>query len=479
LCVTIYASKAVDYDVTFHVDIALDVLVFVSDSKDFFLGFTHYRIDRDKELIMIQENIESERITEAVNQLKASKIDASLASLDYIGHKSSVLSSNRGSLSGGYSDGFVQSVEQLAAVLEPSNWCQRGHSVPAWCINVEPLSSMSSCISVLARIKPLPKAMGHVKRAFVRQLDQAKAGKVLLGLVGKRQAILTIAFTTDHAAKLVSKLCLMTGISKGIMETCRVPLCPPRSCRQQKVLTSLLKGDGESRSWPFNFHPNQNLESLLSSGIRKGGQNECDKPYFSVDEIKWHNHWLRRAIDLARSRSNNVKNASCDLENPDCVCTCVVVRPHSAKALNPIEAQPLVEAVSTDAESHIDHATMLAVCIVGRYALRTGHASNLVTDTLFIVLAYFLRINRELRHAADEDGNAATKHSGVYLLTDCDVYLSTEPCLMCAMALLHSRVKRVFIARRLPSIGGLCSRWKLPLVKGVNHHFLVFAPCET
>lgn len=84
-----------------------------------------------------------------------------------------------------------------------------------------------------------------------------------------------------------------------------------------------------------------------------------------------HNHWLRRAVGLVKSRSGGVKNASCDLENPDCVCTCIVISPNSGRLSDPTEAQPLAEAVSTDAESCIDHATMLAVNQVGRYGLRS------------------------------------------------------------------------------------------------------------
>ncbi|VDK40236.1 unnamed protein product [Taenia asiatica] len=426
-----------------------------------YLGLIYYQIDEGKNVIVTREDTGSEKITEAIDQLKASGIDASLISPEHLVYETDCLPTKRNkhsSVIGNGSDEFVRSVEHLAAVLEPSNRCRRGHNVPAWCINVEPLSSMSSCISMLAQIKPLPNVLGHVKRAFVRQLGQIRVGKVLLGLAGK-------SFTESDAVNLVSKLCEKTGISRAILRTCRVPLCPPHSCRQQKALSSLIKGNGESRSWPFNFHPNQTLESLLSVGGWEKEKNEGARPYFSLDEIKCvlsyvpmatgprHNHWLRRAVDLAKSRSGGIKNASCDLEDPDCVCTCIVIRPHPTKPLDPNEAQPLAEAVSTDAESCIDHATMLAASQVGRF-------------------------NRELHHLTDEGETVMTGHSGRYLLTDCDVYLSTEPCLMCSMALLHSRVKRVFIARRLHSIGGMCSRWKLPLVKGVNHHFLVFAPRE-
>nr|CDS15615.1 cytidine and deoxycytidylate deaminase [Echinococcus granulosus] len=451
-----------------------DCLQVINHILSEYLGLTHYQIDKDKNLILTQEDTELEKITEAVDQLKASGIDASLISSDNLIHEGDRLPikrTNRFSVSGESSDEFVRSVERLTAVLEPSNWCQRGHNVPGWCISVAPLSSMSPCISVLAQIKPLPKVLGHVKRAFVGHLDQARVGKVLLGLAGKRQAIIGLAFSIKHSqtvyyfrlstndftevdgVKLVSKLCEMTGISRGVLGTCRVPLCPPHSRRQQKTLSSFIKDDDESRSWPFNFHPNQTLESLLSVEGWGNGRGECTKPYFSFEEIKWHNRWLRRAVDLAKSRSGVVKNASCDLEHPDCVCTCIVIHPHLVKRSDPNEAQPLAEAVSTDGESHIDHAIMLAASQVGQ-------------------------LNRELHYPTDEDGNVEVGRGGRYLLTDCDVYLSTEPCLMCAMALLHSRVKRVFIARRLPSIGGMCSRWKLPLVKGVNHHLLVFAPRE-
>ncbi|KAF4682404.1 adenosine deaminase, tRNA-specific 3 [Perkinsus olseni] len=44
------------------------------------------------------------------------------------------------------------------------------------------------------------------------------------------------------------------------------------------------------------------------------------------------------------------------------------------------------------------------------------------------------------------DGTLSDIEKSSYLCTGCSVYLSTEPCVMCAMALLHSRVAEVFFS---------------------------------
>lgn len=82
--------------------------------------------------------------------------------------------------------GFITDIDQLCAVLEPANWCSKGHNVPAWCATVDPLPKMSSCISALTRLKPLPKGLGHLKRAFVKQSGLNRVGRVILGLAGQK-----------------------------------------------------------------------------------------------------------------------------------------------------------------------------------------------------------------------------------------------------------------------------------------------------
>eukprot|EP00668_Euglena_longa_P000883 GGOE01001067.1.p1 GENE.GGOE01001067.1~~GGOE01001067.1.p1 ORF type:complete len:334 (-),score=33.53 GGOE01001067.1:82-1083(-) len=64
--------------------------------------------------------------------------------------------------------------------------------------------------------------------------------------------------------------------------------------------------------------------------------------------------------------------------------------------------------------------------------------------------------------------------SDPYLLSGCDVYTTHEPCTMCSMALLHSRVRSVYYAVPNPSFGGLGSRYRINVQQGLNHRFPVY-----
>ena len=69
--------------------------------------------------------------------------------------------------------------------------------------------------------------------------------------------------------------------------------------------------------------------------------------------------------------------------------------------------------------------------------------------------------------------NTAPNISKGYLMCSYDVYVKHEPCLMCAMALLHSRVRRVFF-NKLSAKGAFYSLTKLHTIQELNHSFEVY-----
>ncbi|KAG6473798.1 tRNA-specific adenosine deaminase TAD3-like [Zingiber officinale] len=77
----------------------------------------------------------------------------------------------------------------------------------------------------------------------------------------------------------------------------------------------------------------------------------------------------------------------------------------------------------------------------------------------------------------DKEVSDNLKHTEImrpYLCTGFDIYLVWEPCPMCAMALVHQRIRRIFYALPNPNIGALGSVYKLQAEKSLNHHYSVF-----
>jgi tRNA(adenine34) deaminase len=67
-----------------------------------------------------------------------------------------------------------------------------------------------------------------------------------------------------------------------------------------------------------------------------------------------------------------------------------------------------------------------------------------------------------LRHAATLLSN--------YRLPECELYVTLEPCAMCAMALMHARFKRVVFGARDPKTGAAGSVVDLFSSAQLNHH---------
>ena len=74
--------------------------------------------------------------------------------------------------------------------------------------------------------------------------------------------------------------------------------------------------------------------------------------------------------------------------------------------------------------------------------------------------------------------NTLRQFSGDYLCTNCIILLDVEPCIMCSMALLHSRVFAVIYSKRNPEFGGLGSTRMINYNEKLNHKFHVLQVIE-
>jgi tRNA(adenine34) deaminase len=67
----------------------------------------------------------------------------------------------------------------------------------------------------------------------------------------------------------------------------------------------------------------------------------------------------------------------------------------------------------------------------------------------------------------------AARRLGNYRLTNADVYVTLEPCLMCVGALIHARVREVIYGAVEPKSGALVSTVRALEIPGLNHRFAV------
>ena len=64
----------------------------------------------------------------------------------------------------------------------------------------------------------------------------------------------------------------------------------------------------------------------------------------------------------------------------------------------------------------------------------------------------------------------ASQRLGNYRLTDCDLYVTLEPCVMCSGAIFHARIRHVIFGATDPKTGVAGSVMNLYASTPLNHH---------
>lgn len=99
----------------------------------------------------------------------------------------------------------------------------------------------------------------------------------------------------------------------------------------------------------------------------------------------------------------------------------------------------------------------------------------IVKDNIVIAKAYNLRQKKKsvLGHAEILAIEKASKKLNSWILEDCTIYVTVEPCIMCTGTIIQSRIKRVVYGTNEPKFGALGSIVDISQISDFNHHIEV------
>ena len=81
--------------------------------------------------------------------------------------------------------------------------------------------------------------------------------------------------------------------------------------------------------------------------------------------------------------------------------------------------------------------------------------------------------NDPTAHAEIECIKKASKKLSSSYLNECEMYVTLEPCIMCAGAIINSRIKKVYIGTSDPKGGAFGSNVDVTEIKKLNHYPIV------
>lgn len=213
--------------------------------------------------------------------------------------------------------------------------------------------------------------------------------------------------------------------------------------------------------WSCNFHLIAQIEGLLSGH------------YFSENDLLLHKTYMGIGLEIAKIYMRK----NCDGKE-DLKCC----KANAAVVVDPTIGSVVAIALDNRIEHPTQHATMVAIDNVAKTQNGGAWDDNKLTNdvTLKIQQKYpNIPFGARKFFSKKEETDDNKADSSPYLCTGYDIYLVREPCIMCAMGLVHARIKRVFYAFENVTLGALNTKIKLHCVPYLNHRFEVFTGFET
>ncbi|XP_070694178.1 probable inactive tRNA-specific adenosine deaminase-like protein 3 [Pempheris klunzingeri] len=226
-----------------------------------------------------------------------------------------------------------------------------------------------------------------------------------------------------------------------------------------------------------------NIDSLLpSDGVRRDGLGEpfvvkvparppLTRPQFELASKHWPTSFhedKQVTVALRGELFSPPQKATMHMYMMSALAAANAGNELGMEAVGAVVVDPAMEriiAVGHDCrDDHpLHHAVMVCIDLVARsqgggcYSFDRYPACRVTSPT-----------SDTVQKAADAEAS-----SQPYICTGYDVYVTREPCVMCAMALVHSRVGRVFFGAASAD-GALGTKYKIHSQRDLNHRFEVY-----
>ncbi|KAF1329174.1 Subunit of trna-specific adenosine-34 deaminase, partial [Globisporangium splendens] len=208
-----------------------------------------------------------------------------------------------------------------------------------------------------------------------------------------------------------------------------------------------------TKAWPLIFH----------ASVLPVAQAEP----ISESEAQQMTQHVRAAVTLAAQ----FDAAIADMKLPFCCA-------HGCIVVDPLASSTTEGQVVADSFARRDHASYAFCALYHPVVIAVDSVAE--RDRQRAAAATTSKKHKRTHTDDDNDAQMADSNSKEdakeesYLCTGYDVYMDREPCVMCAMALVHSRARRIVFATLNATDGALASVHRLHTIKSLNHHYRVF-----
>lgn len=226
--------------------------------------------------------------------------------------------------------------------------------------------------------------------------------------------------------------------------------------------------DDVTKLWPCKFHPNPQLESLYTNTM-----------FTKIEKL-----YRLSVMELNRFLSEHFGNRACGIAVDPATDRLIgfgVVRTHQHPLMH--SAMVLIDMVARSQNGGAWKELNETEQLHNSQANNAFNYSGISNNVRELIKKHFPTFkcgaqppitNAQVQLNTDNTvGSNNLLKYGPYLCTGYDIYLTHEPCTMCAMALVHSRARTIFF-NKPTTYGALSSVAKIHGVKALNHHYDVY-----